>query len=232
MSDNRLNHDNSNKLIKQQRNCIDFEGNKQLNLHYKTMNHDDKCFVDVHTRQSLGPGNYRTSNHYDCECLMPDTVKTATNLPMVHFKNGHDVGACAIDDSTQLRVGLTRKYPRCPQQLFTRPYLTVPYMGKGPGDMDIESQLTPGEPTTSKRQCNTLSGITIPHQFTPLVDHLEYNVQNPEHLVEEVADDTWIRGGAPSRLVVRDIDYLERCGYQYMDKETNQEFWKDKHHYL
>ena len=95
---------------------------------------------------------------------MPQTVKNATNLPMVYFKNGHDVGSCVIDDSSKIRIGLTKKYPRCPQQLFERPYLTVPYMGRGPGDMDLESQLVPGEATGSRKQCNTLSGITIPHQ--------------------------------------------------------------------
>ena len=42
----------------------------------------------------------------------------------------------------------------------------------------------------------------------------------------------WVRGGAPSRLVVRDVDYLERCGYGYMDKETNREFWENKHNLL
>ena len=232
MSNNRLNHDKNNTLIKNQRNCVSFDGSKQLNLHYKSMAHDDKCFVDIHTRQSLGPGNYQTTSHFDCECEMPTTVKNATNLPMVYFKNGHDVGQCVVDDSSKLRVGLTKKFPKCPQQLFTRPYLTVPYMGRGSGDMDLESQLLPGEATAAKRQCNTLSGVTIPHQFTPLVDHLEHNVQNPVHIVEEVADDSWVRGGAPSRLVVRDVDYLERCGYGYMDKETNTEFWKNKHTHL
>lgn len=232
MSDNKLVHDNNNTLIKQQRNCVDFDGNKKLNLHYKAMAHDDKCFVDIQTRQSVGPGNYRTTSLYSCECLAPETVDNATNLPMVFFKNGHDVGSCVVDDSSKLRVGLTKKFPKCPQQLFSRPYLTVPYMGRGPGDMKLESQLVPGESTAVKRPCNTLSGVTIPHQFTPLVEHLEYNVQNPVHLVEEVADDTWVRGGSPSRLVVRDVDYLERCGYEYMNKQTNTEFWQNKHAYL
>ena len=85
-------------------------------------------------------------------------------------------------------------------------------MGRGPGNMNLESQLTPGE-DTSANALNTLSGISIPHYFTPLVPHLDYNVQNPVHIVEEVADDGWVRGGANSRLVVRDVDYVHRCGY-------------------
>lgn len=229
MSTNRLSHDVNNTQVKQQRNCVDFNGNKKLNLHYKAMSHDDKCFIDIQTRQSTGPGNYQTASYFDCECEMPTTVNNATDLPMVYFKNGHDVGSCVVDDSSKLRVGLTKKFPRCPQQLYERPYKTVPYMGRGPGNMVLESQLVPGEATAESRPCNTLSGITIPHQYTPLINFLAENVQNEQHIVQEAVEDSWVRGGNPSRLVVRDIDYLERCGYQYMDKETNSEFWENKH---
>jgi len=232
MSTNRLLYDQSNKQIQNQRNCVSFDGSKKLNVNYKTMTHDDKCFVDIQTRQSMGPGAYVTSNHYDCECEAPTTVKNATDNVMMFFKNGHDVASCVIDDHTKLRIGANRKFPKCPNQLFTRPYKTVPYMGRGPGNMVLESQITPGEDTSARRSCNTLSGISIPHYFTPLVPHLDYNVQNPEHIVEEVVDEGWIRGGANSRLIVRDVDYLHRCGYAYMDKSTNEEFWENKHQYL
>ena len=193
---------------------------------------DDNCFIDVQTRQSLGPGTYVTNNHYDCEPLIPNTVNNATDNVMMTFKNGHGFGNAVVDDNTKLRVGRTRKFPKCPNQLFARPYLTVPYMGRGPGNMVLESQIFPGEDTSSSKACNTLSGVTIPHYFTPLVPHLEHNIQNPEHIVQEHVDEGWVRGGNPSRLIVRDIDYLERCGYEYMDKETNTEFWQNKHAYL
>lgn len=232
MSSNLLSYDKNNTVLKKERNCVNPDLSKKLNLHYKTNLRDNQCFIDVNTVQSMGPGSYQTSNHFHCDCLAPDMVETATNLPHVFFKNGHDVAGCVIDESTSLRHGKTRKYPKCPNQLFTRPYLTVPYMGRGPGDITQETELQPGEDTSVRRQCNVLSGVTIPHFFTPLVDHLADNVQNPHHLVEEVAEDGWVRGGAPSRLVVRDIDYLERCGYKYMDKETNKEFWENKHAYL
>ena len=232
MSTNRLNFDTSNKLIQEHRNCVNIDGSKKLNLHYKGNVFDDKCFIDVQTRQALGPGTYSTNNHYDCEALIPNTVNNATDNVTMTFKNGHDVGSAVIDDATKLRVGKTRKFPKCPNQLFARPYLTVPYMGRGPGNMVLESQLTPGEDTSSGRSCNTLSGVTIPHYFTPLVPHLDHNIQNPEHIVQETVDEGWVRGGNPSRLIVRDIDYLERCGYDYMDKETNTEFWKNEHMFL
>lgn len=232
MSSNLLVHDVNNTPIQQQRNCINPDMSKKLNINYKTHLRDDKCFIDENTKQSMGPGTYVTSNNYHCECLAPDMVNNATDNTNIFFKNGYDVGSCVIDDANKLRIGKTKKYPKCPNQLYTRPYLTVPYMGRGSGDIKLETSLQPGEDTSAKRECNTLSGITIPHYFTPLIGHLQENVQNPEHIIEESAEAGWIRGGAPSRLVVRDIDYLERCGYKYLDKETNKEFWENKHEYL
>ena len=232
MSSNVLRFDESNSEIKTQRtNCVN-QDTADYKLHMRTHSHDDECYIDVHSSQSRGPGNYQTSSHFQCECLAPDAVETSVQNPAVFIKNGVDVDGCVIDESTKLRIGKTRKFPRCPDQLFTRPYLTVPFMGRGSGNMHLDTRLVPGEDTTAKRQCNVLSGVTTPNFCTPLIPHLKDNIQNPEHIIEEVVDDNWIRGGAPSRLVIRDVDYLQRCGYNYMNKSTNKEFWENKHNYL
>ena len=227
MSTNELNFDKNNTMIQQERNCIDKrDGSKRFNVNYKAMAHDDKCFIDIDTRQSIGPGNYGVTNLYDCTCLIPDVIKTATDNVCVPFKNGNDVAPCVIDDSSKLRIGLQRRYPKCNQQLFERPYLTVPYMGRGQLNVDEDSVLKFAEDTKLKRSSNVLSGITIANSFTPLLPYLEWNVQNPQHLIEE--EQGWIRSGAPSRLVVRDSDYSTRCGKSYMNKTTNESFWSGK----
>jgi len=232
MSTNELMYDSTNGLIKNQRNCATLDNKKAFNLHYKAQGFDDPCFIDVQTRQSVSPGNYGVTNLYDCNTLIPDTIDKATNLPMVFFKNGYDVGQTVVDESSKLRVGLTKQYPRCKMQLFERPYLTTPNASRGPGNVEIETQLQPGESTGSKRSCNTLSGITIPNYFTPLIDHLAANVTNEKHIVEEAVDPGWIRSGVPSRLLIRDADMLQRCSYNFMEKKMNQEFWVDKFKYL
>lgn len=213
-------------------NCANFEMNGNKKLHHTSRSHDDQCFQELYTLQSMGPGDYQVANHFDCDTTIKNTINNATENVMMHFKNGHDVGCGVIDESSKLRVGATRKFPKCPNQLFTRPFLTIPYMGRGAGNMDLESQITPGDMTRVKRSVNTLSGVTIPNYFTPLVPHLQHNVQNPEHIVTEVVDAAWVRGGSNSRNVIRDADYLERCGYQYMNKSTNDYFWKNKHEML
>jgi hypothetical protein len=229
MSSNTLNYDKNNEMLNQERNCLNFDGSKRFNLNYKSMSYDDKCFVDIDTRQSIGPGNYSVTNLYDCECLMPNTVRNATDNIAVPFKNGVGTEApCVVDDGSRLRIGLHKKYPKCVQQLYERPYKTIPYMGRGYLRPDEESELKFAEDTKIKRSCNTLSGITIPHQYTPLIDHMSANVQNTDHIVQESLDPAWRRGGSDTRLVVRDYDYAARCNKAYMNKSTNPEFWQGK----
>ena len=111
MSSNQLVNDSNNTNLKQVRNCVNPDLSKNMNVHYKSRSFDDPCFVDVHTRQSLGPGKYRTSNHYHCDCMAPEMIKTATSLPHVFVKNGNGAAGCVVDDGTKLRVGKTKKFP-------------------------------------------------------------------------------------------------------------------------
>jgi len=193
------------------------------------MSYDDACFVDTQTRQAIGPGNYAVTNYFDCECMMPQTVKNATdNVAVPLGQNGYGTEqACVVDTGSSMRIGLQRRYPKCPQQLFERPYKTIPLMAKGVLYPDRESELQFSEDTRVKRSCNTLSGITVPQQYTPLLPYLEYNVQNEKHIVQEVFPG-WRRGGNDTRLVVRDADYAARCGKAYQHPYTNDWFWQNK----
>lgn len=230
MSTNQLNFDNNNTMLQQERNCVNFDGSKKFNVNYKAMSHDDKCFIDIDTRQSIGAGNYSITNLFDCSCLMPDTVKNATDNLCMPFKNGVGTEApCVVDEGSRLRVGLHKRYPRCNMQLFERPYKTIPYMGRGYLKPDEESELIFAEDTKVKRSCNSLSGVTIPHQYTPMIDTISFNIQNEKHIIPESVDPAFSRIGAASRLYVRDSDYQIRCGKSYAhSKSTNPEFWSGK----
>ena len=229
MSSNELNFDKNNTMVQQERNCINIDGTKKFNVNYKAMSHDDKCFIDINTRQSIGPGNYGVTNLYDCETLMPNTVKNATDNLCMPFKNGVGTESpFVVDDGSKLRIGLHKKYPKCNQQLFERPYKTVPLMSKGVFKVDEDSVLKFAEPTSIKRSSNTLSGISIPHQYTPLVDHLYATVQDPLHIIQESVQSDWRRGGIDTQLLIRDVNYSVMCGKSYMNKSTNEGFWQGK----
>ena len=229
MSSNELNFDKTNTMVQNERNCLNMDGTKKFNVNYKAMSHDDKCFIDIATRQSIGPGNYGVTNLYDCECLIPNTVKNATDNVFMNFKNGYgSESGCVIDEGSKLRIGLHRKYPKCNQQLFERPYKTVPLMAKGVFNADNDSVLKFAEDTRTPRSSNVLSGVSISQQYTPLIDHLFKNVQDPIHIIQESVDSSWVRSGQASRLIVRDSDYSTRCKKSYMNKSTNEDFWAGK----
>ena len=216
-------------------NCISYKDMK-VNFNDLTGLDDDECLQTEKTRQSIGPGDYKLSNYNYCDCDMSKIINNATDNPTITFKDGFGISECNVNKSSELRIGKTKKYPRCPNQLFTRPYLTVPYMGRGSGNSFVESNLITGEDTSEKRQCNTLAGVTIDNFFTPLVPNLKDNIQNPNNLIQEINTQKWVgnvhpRGGIPSRQIVKDIDYLQRCGDSLEMKKVliNKKNYLNKH---
>jgi len=93
--------------------------------------------------------------------------------------------------------------------LQTRQFLTVPYMGAGNTvtlDADTESRLKFGDDTFVPKSINPLSGITI-NRFIPLIPCVKNNIQDPKHIVPT----NWVRGGADTRAVIKNIDYRKQC---------------------
>tara|TARA_B100000123_G_scaffold272560_1_gene255892 strand:+ start:42 stop:740 length:699 start_codon:yes stop_codon:yes gene_type:complete len=210
MSSNNINSPKQYTTCLRREGTFDIQGLNRLN--------EDNCEKLFTTKQSESPGIYNLTQYRDCECGVPQVVETAVENPMIQFRDGYGVTECYMDESSELRIGKTKMNPKTPNQLFTRPYKTVPYMGRGSGDSFVESHLRSGEDTLIKKQCNTLAGINIPNidpNHMPMIDHLKNNIQHPSHIIHDDALEGWVRGGAPSRQIVRDIEYLERCGSNY-----------------
>ena len=56
-----------------------------------------------------------------------------------------------------------------------------------------------------------LSGsTTLPYSITPMIAKLENEVQDTQHIIPEDSMDVWVRGGLPSRQIVRNLDYMRR----------------------
>ena len=104
---------------------------------------------------------------------------------------------------------LTSDKNKCGKLLQARPYSTTPYMGSGKTCSlfpNVESKLKFSEITTVPKSINSLSGITI-DRFTPLLPCIEDNVQDTKHIVPTM----WVRGGADTRAVIRNVDYRKEC---------------------
>jgi hypothetical protein len=195
----------------------------RLNMNRLSRIGDDICYTNARNLQSSSAVEYMTTAFKDCDCAANNVGQIAMSEPTITFRDGYgwtSVEGCNIDDDSRIRNARNLTNLRYIQQLYARPYKTVPYMGRGHTDSVLESVLLTGEDTSQKKQCNTLSGIFI-DRFVPMVPCLAQNVQNPEHLVQEVASKDWIRGGIPSRDIVRNTDFLLKCGYKY-----NGKLWK------
>lgn len=193
---------------------------KSLGIQNLSRLNEDSCYLDVRVQQSSKPGQYQTFNYYDCECGAPVARDVSLQQPAVLHRDGYgwtSNGGCNIDHDSKLRNARNMTNPRLIQQLHERPYMTVPYMGRGEGNPCLETVLLPGEATGSKRAGNTLSGIFI-DRFDPQIPVIQENIQNPVHIIPEDTDSQWIRGGQPSRQIIRNMDYLAHCGYEQPDK--------------
>lgn len=180
-----------------------------FDLKKSTRLNQDKCFLDAKTKQSLTHGYYNIQNYNDKQCAIPNVKCIADQQPDLYYKDGYGsvgMNGCIVDADSMAKNGILMTNMRCKNQLFEPPYLTTPYMARGLGDSCIEDSLLEGEDTSQKRQCNTLSEITIDNFFTPLMPSVKSS-QEPKHLVQEMSDKGWVRGGVPSRQIIRNINY-------------------------
>lgn len=164
----------------------------------------DSCEVLQNTRDSEGPGVYMNTN------LVPKQASAAKIEyvnPTILGREGFGLNNSEIDEDSKLRnESIQEGRQRCPVHVQSRPFATVPFMGNGRGNPDVESSLIYSEFARVERPCGTVTETFFANQFTPLVPHLANHIQNPKNLVPEVAADGWIRGGIPSRQFIRDLN--------------------------
>ncbi len=79
-------------------------------------------------------------------------------------------------------------------------------MAGGRGNPDVESLLMHSEQVRVGKECGTVTETAFDGVFTPMISSLKQNIQNPKHLIPEVAAGGWIRGGIPSREYIRDAN--------------------------
>jgi len=175
---------------------------------------DDVCGISERDMQNQNFGSYLTQNYWESECNMKKPVHFATTQPNVYYNGGPGVVApCYVDDHTDLTIGATQNRPKCRITLVERPFLTIPYLGRGPGKPVLESKLQQGATFTDKKSCKNVTEKSFRTTDVDLVPSLKATIQNPSNLVEDVAAPGWIRGGLPSREITRDQDYFSRKKY-------------------
>lgn len=156
--------------------------------------------------------NTRFANHmlsdYFSENNSKQHVDFALRQPAMNFSgSSHGVGAnpIVVHDESKLLIKTEQTSPAEKLQLFTRPFVTVPYLGRGSANPDLESELFLGEPVHEKKSVSTVMDKSFtPYILQPLDNEMKERVENTALNVEESAMDGWIRGGAASRKMTAD----------------------------
>jgi hypothetical protein len=171
---------------------------------------DDSCGLSQRNVQNVKAGNYMLSNFRGDECGMKKPLELATSQPNVFLGGGHHVGpgGCNIDENSKVLFGDFPPKPKCRISLLQRPFATVPFLGRGESNPLLESQMQQGDMVSNKKSISTVTEQNFgPYRNYPLLPEISATISNPANLVEEVADDGWMRGGLPSREFARDKDY-------------------------
>jgi hypothetical protein len=166
------------------------------------------CSISQGNVESARSATYMLDNYWPA-CPMTRAIEFATSQPDVNYTGSHHVGmgGCNIDQSSDLEgLGRGLMQPKCRISLQQRPFATVPFLGRGKSDAVLESRLQQGELGTSRKSVVPASEATY-ETSTPLIPSLQATVANPANLVEGVAARGWIRGGVPSRELVRDEEH-------------------------
>jgi hypothetical protein len=173
---------------------------------------DDLCGINARDLQNNSVGSYNTTNYFLGSS--DSTVNFATKQPNVFFKGG--VGTCCaggdnIGVDSKMKLGSEQINKRCKLSLQQRPFMTVPFLGRGPAQPDAESIIMQGSCVNDLKSNKTVTERSFnEYSITPLIPEIEETIQNPEYLVESSAADGWIRGGLPSRELSKKRDYNSR----------------------
>lgn len=151
---------------------------------------------------------YALSNFFDDSNSHIDFATAHPQLTFNAVNGGSGVGGGVIDYETQLTIQAdqTRNLERL--QLNSRPFVTVPYLGRGSCDPALELQLLHGENSQDKKSVGTIMAKSfLDYSMYPTDDKMEEFVHNTANTVEEAALDGWVRGGILTREMASDGHY-------------------------
>ena len=203
---------NGNRIlpsINKKNNCSDRNKfkSKEFVLEESTKFMNDKCFESGENKQNNNVNDYMLSNYNSCECKLDNVLEISNKNRGITIKDGYGISNCNIDDDTTLRIGNVERHYKSVQQLFPRTYLTAPSIMRGKPKPDIESKIQNAMQIIKHKQ---MQNYDETYSFTPLNTSLKETIQDPSHIVQELVDKQWVRGGLNSQQIVKDQDYFDR----------------------
>jgi len=154
-----------------------------------------------------------TLSNYFSQNTLDGHVQFATEMPTVMFSgtsNGSGIHGSLIDTDSKLMLNSENERPLEKLSLVERPFLTVPYLGRGSCDPALESQLQQGELVSDKKSVSTIMEKSFAnYSLYPLDSKMQEYVSNPSNTVEEAAMNGWVRGGMLTRNMAADNDFKQ-----------------------
>ena len=164
---------------------------------------EDSAGITERDLQNQGHNNYTTANHVKHRAGMEEPIGFATGQPNIFYKGPHGaIDGSTIDDESNLLISSSQTNTKCKLNLQTRRFVSVPYLGRGPHNPDIESKLLQGSFIDPKKSCKQETEKSYNREKTSLVKSVRHSIQNPRYLIESSARKDWVRGGLPSRQLV------------------------------
>jgi hypothetical protein len=114
--------------------------------------------------------------------------------------NGNGLNSSAVDYESLLLLKPDQERAFEKLQLFTRPFATVPYLGRGSCDPVIESTLQQGDTVSGMKSVSTIMEQSfMNYSLYPLDKNMENRTKDSSYTVEEAALNGWVRGGMTTR---------------------------------
>lgn len=154
--------------------------------------------------------NYTLSNYFS-SIISDNHVKFAIQQPTTTFSgmvNGHGLSGKSVDNESDIFFSMENERPIEKIMLFPRPFVTVPYLGKGSCDPALESQLQQGEVIHDKKSVSTIMEKSFSEYYLyPTNSDMKSRVEDPAKNVEEAAMNGWVRGGMTTRDMSNDSKF-------------------------
>lgn len=171
---------------------------------------NDMCYLTERNKQNTGFANYSVTNYFTKNCGLGSPLEVATNQPAMMVNGGFGnsgAGGCNVNVDSDMRYGGVQTNPRARISLYTRPFVSVPNLSRGASRPELESKLQQGEFVTERKSISTTTEKShLEYRHTPMIRSLRQSITNPNNLVEEHAAKGWIRGGLPSRELIREAN--------------------------
>lgn len=159
--------------------------------------------------------SYVLANYFSEPTPAAQYVNFATQQPNVMFSglsNGRGLSGSLVDLDSELVIKTEQERSLEKLSLSQRPFVTVPYLGRGSCDPLLEAQILQGETSQDKKSVSTIMTKSfMDYSLHPLDNEMKNRVNDVRNTIEESALEGWVRGGVQTRELAQDGAFVKQA---------------------